>query len=537
MRIGAWKTGSCLGLGVLLLTLTACPGDRPAREAREGGTAVVGMRTDFQGFNPITSGDAYGIEINNYALFTPIVRYDADLNVQPWLADSWQEQGDTAVVFNLRRDVRWHDGTRVSAEDVKFTFDMAKDPAAASLLASAFIAEIAEAEVIDSFTIRFRYNRPHAQALESFWWSPAPRHLLEGVSAAAMRNAPYNRQPVGSGPYRFVEWRENDRLILERNPDYPQGLGGPPSLDRVVFRIIPEPATMLNELLTGGVDYDIPVTPEQTRQLRDRDDIELYSGPGRTYYYLGWNNQRAPFTDAAVRRAMTLAIDRQQIIDAMLFGHARPAVGPIPPWSPLFPGVEPLPHDPDEARRTLDERGWQPGPDGIRRDAAGRPFRFTLLTSDHPTNRAVVEVVQSHLRQVGVDAQIQILEFQTVLAQHRARDFDAVLANWVLDNFKLAAAPRSLFHSSLAAVEGTPNRSGVAHPEIDRLIEAGAVAADPNEARQVWGQFLEVVQREQPFTSMFWLDELVARRDRLRGVEVDARGELASIAQWWVEGR
>jgi peptide/nickel transport system substrate-binding protein len=508
----------------------------PTGEARQGGTAVVGMRTDFGGFNPIVTSDAYGVEINNYALFTPLVTYDANLDVQPHLADSWQEEGDSAVVFNLRRDVRWHDGQPVTAEDVKFTFDLAKDPAAAALLASAFLADVAEAQVIDPYTIRFRYERPHAQALENFWWAPAPRHLLEGVAAGDLRNAPYNRQPVGSGPFRFVEWRENDRLVLQRNDEYPQGLGGPPNLDRVVFRIIPEPATMLTELLTGGVDYDVPLTPEQTREVEGNPDIELLSGPGRTFYYIGWNNRRAPFTSPRVRRAMTLAIDRQQIIDAMLFGHGRPATGPIPPWSPLYPGLDPLRHDADEARRLLEAEGWRPGADGVLRGPGGRPFSFTLLTSDHPVNRAVVEVVQAQLRRIGVDARIQVLEFQTVLAQHRGRDFDAVFANWVLDNFQVASAPMALFHSSLAAVPNSPNRSGVASPRLDALIERGAAATERGEAQRTWREFLEAVQEEQPFTSMFWLDELAAARSRLQGVELDARGELVSIREWWLEG-
>src|SRR5690606_27926601 len=132
-----------------------------------------------------------------------------------------------------------------------------------SLLGSAFLGDVAAAEVIDSFTIRFRYERPHAQALEDFWWAPLPKHLLEGVAPAELRNAPYNRAPIGSGPFRFVEWRANERLVLERNREYPEGLGGPPAAARVVFRIVPEASTMLTELVTGGVHIDIPVLPDQ----------------------------------------------------------------------------------------------------------------------------------------------------------------------------------------------------------------------------------------------------------------------------------
>src|SRR5690606_284876 len=176
-----------------------------------------------------------------------------------------------------------------------------------------------------------------AQALEDFWWAPVPRHLLEGVAPADLRNAPFNRNPVGSGPYRFVEWRANDRLVLERNPDFPEALGGPPALDRLVFRVVPEPATLLTELLTGGLHVDIPVVPDQAARIEANPNLELFSFPSRTVYFIGWNTRREPFTDARVRRAMTLAIDRQEIITALLEGYGSPATSTIPPWSPLYP--------------------------------------------------------------------------------------------------------------------------------------------------------------------------------------------------------
>ncbi len=501
----------------------------------QGGTVVVGMRADFGPFNSIVNTDIYTDELIKYALFTPLVQYDEDLEVQPYLAESWELEGDTAIVFRLRQDVTWHDGQPVTAEDVKFTFDRAKDPATASLLASAYLSEVESAQVIDLHTIRFDFVRPHAQALEDFWWAPMPKHLLEGVPVEQLRTAEFNRNPVGSGPYRFVERRANERLVIERNPDFPEALGGPPHLDRVVFRIIPEAPTMLAELLTGGVQIDIPLFPDQAEEVRARNDLELFSYAGRTFFYIGWNNRREPFTDARVRRAMTLAIDRQEIIDALLFGHGTPAAGPIPPWSPLDPEVEPLPYDPEQAATLLESAGWvDRNGDGIRENAQGRLLRFTLMTSDAPLNRAVVEVVQAHLRRVGVAADIRIVEFQTLLTQHRGRDFDAVFTSWVMDNFQVASTPVALFHSRWADVPGSANRSAYANPRADRLIEAGAVATDPDEAREIWREFTELLREEQPLTFMYWLDELAASRRIVQDVVMDPRGELVSIADWWL---
>ncbi len=514
------------------LALSGCPG--PERE-RPGGTVIIGMRTDFGGLNPITNTGLTTDHVMKYGLFTPLIQYDEDLNPVPHLAESWEMHGDTAVTFTLRDDVRWHDGQPVTAHDVEFTFDMAKTPETASLLASAYLAPVESAQVLDERTIRFDFAYPHAQALEDFWWPPVPRHLLEGVPPAEMANAPFNRNPVGSGPYRFREWRAAQRIVFEANPDYPEGLGGPPSAQRVVFRVVPEAATRLTELLTGGVHIQLNVEPDQVQRVEQTAATELHAAPGTTLFYVGWNNQRQPFTDARVRRAMTLAIDRQQIMDALLRGHARPATSTIPPWHRYSPGTDPLPYDPDQAGRLLDDAGWLEGPDGVRRSPDGQPLRFRLMTTERALNRAIVEVIQDQLRRVGAAAQIEILEFQAMLAQHRTRDFDAVLSNWVLDNFQMASAPRSLFHSAEADVEGSANRSGVRNAELDRLIEAGAVATDDGDALDIWRQFTEVLQREQPFTFMFWMDDLSGARDVVSGFRTDERSEFVSMRDWSVQ--
>src|SRR5687767_6005346 len=300
-----------------------------------GGTVIVGMRSDFGGFNPVTSSGQYDIELMNYALFTPLVQYDSALGVRPYLAESWELQGDTGVVFHLRNDVQWHDGQPVTAHDVEFTFNLAKSPETASLLATAFLANVASARVIDERTIEFKFTAPHAQALEDFWWPPVPRHALQNVSAAELRNAPFNRQPIGSGPYRVQEWRANEQLVIVRNANFPQALGGPPPAERVAFRIIPEASTMLTEVLTGNIHVDIPLAPDQAQQVQSGSDTQLHSFPGKTVYFIGWNNARPLFADARVRRALGMAINRQEIVTALLKGQGEVAAGPIPPWHRL----------------------------------------------------------------------------------------------------------------------------------------------------------------------------------------------------------
>ncbi len=531
-----------VALLVLAGALVACGGERQGEQAgagpkARGGTVVVGMRDDFGPLNPVVNTDQYTDELIKYGLYTPLIQFDAKLNPVPYLAQSWDMTGDTGVVFHLRRDVRWHDGQKVTAQDVKFTFDLAKNPATASLLADAYLSKVDRAQVVDSFTVRFHFSHPHAQAIQDFWWAPVPQHVLAGIPPAQLRDADFNRHPVGSGPYHFALWEANDRLVVEREPSFPAALGGPPLLDRVVFRIIPEPATLETELLSGGVQVDVPLEPDQLQGVQQNSSLRIFAFPGRTVYFIAWNNQRPPFNDPRVRRALTLAIDRDQIRNALLRGHGQVAVSPIPPWSPLYPDVPPLPFDRAQAARLLAQAGWTvKGNAAFASNAAGQPLHFTLITSNRPFTLSVAQVVQSMLRQVGVQVDVRAIEFQTFLTQYKSRDFDAAFADWVMDNFQVASAPTALFSSALAAVPGSSNRAGVTSPRLDQLMARAAAETSDRAARSDWQAFVEELQAEQPFTFMFWYAELSAADKRVHGVVMDPRGQLLTMKDWWLTG-
>jgi peptide/nickel transport system substrate-binding protein len=470
------------------------------------------------------------MEVINFMLFTPLVQFGEDLDAVPALAESWEldEQG---VTMRLRGDVRWHDGQPVTADDVLFTFELAKNEETASLLESAYLTMVRSARVVDPQTIRFDFVAPHSQPLQAFWWAPLPRHLLGDVAPAQLAQAPFGRQPVGNGPFRFVSWAAQQQVTLEANPDYPEGLGGRPLLDRVVFRIVPEATTRLTEILTGAIDVNYTLLPDEARQVEGQRGVRLLHYPGREFLYLGWNNDREPFRDPRVRQALTLAVDRGQLVEALMFGYARPAAGMIAPWSPVDPGIDPLPHDPERARQLLQEAGWAPGADGVmRRD--GQPLRFTLMSSEDRLRQDLSVVVQQQLRQIGADVQVRAVEFQTLLQQHRDREYDAVVSGWVLDHFRVDPTP--LFSCEEAGRLGSPNRAGYCNPDADRLMAAGMRETDEARAREIWGEFSRVLQRDQPITFLAWTEQLAAVNQRLQGVDMDVRGKLLTASRWWI---
>jgi peptide/nickel transport system substrate-binding protein len=530
-----WKGAGALALAAVL---AACTGD--GGEAGDvgdpvpGGTAIVSVTSDFQAFNPITNSALVTLEVINFALFTPLVQYDANFEPQPYLAEGW-ELDERGVTMRLRQDMFWHDGEPVTAEDVVFTFDLAKNPETASLLESAYLTMVRSAAVVDAHTVRFEWVAPHSQPMEAFWWAPVPRHLLQDVAPGQLAQAGFNRQPVGSGPFRFVSWDAGQQVILEANPQFPQALGGRPMLDRIVFRVVPESTTRLTELLTGAIDVNYTVLPDEARQVEQQRNVTLHHYPGREFLYVGWNNEREPFRDPRVRRALTHAIDREALREALMFGYAELMSGPVLPFSPLNPGTDPLPYDPEAARRLLAEAGFTPGAGGTMQGPQG-PLRFTMMASENRLRQDLATVIQSQLAQVGVQVEVRVMEFQTLLAQHRSRDYESVVSGWSMDNFRVDPTP--LFSCEEARRPQSPNRAGYCNPAADELMFAGLRETDTGRSRDIWGNFARILQQDQPITFLFWTEDMAGVAPRLQGVEMDARGKLVNVQQWWIpEGR
>jgi peptide/nickel transport system substrate-binding protein len=515
---------------IAVLILLACSGEVADSRSSAERTLVLGYASELQGLNPIISTDQNANELIYYLLFTPLVTYDADFNPAPALAESWVLT-DTSVTFQLRSDMTWHDGTPVTARDVQFTFQRAKDPEAASPLAAAYLGNVSSVEILGDHEVVFRFTAPHSEPLEDFFWPPAPAHLLEDIEPSELYRTEFNRSPIGNGPYEFVRWDVNQQLVFRANPSYPEGLGGPPGISSVIYRIVPDQTTMLAELLSGGVHVDGPLAPSDASRVDETPTLDLLSFPWRQFAYVGWNTRRPQFDDPAVRRALTQAIDRTSLISTILEGHGSAAAGPIPPWHRYAPALEPLPHDPDEANRLLDSAGWiDSDGDGIR-DRNGVRLSFELLANQrNPIYGDIAQIIQADLRAVGVEVHPRLLEWQTVLSMHRGRDFDAVLTNWVLDNFRVD--PRPLFHGSQVAVENSANRSSYSNPLADSLMDLGSRSLDDVEAARIWAEFSAVLQADQPVTFLFWQDELAGITRDLVGVSMDARGELATLPSW-----
>ncbi len=525
------------------------PEDLVPESERFGGTAVLGSILDLQTMNSLVANETYSRLVQLEILFMPLVKYNEALEPRPWLAERWDTTRvapDTLeLTFHLRRDIRWHDDQPTTAEDVKFTYERVLDPAVGSSLASSFAQYSPRAVLVDPYTIRFRL-RPHAEFLDG--WSQLaimPKHVLGEVPLDQLSTHSFgSREPVGNGPFRFVRRVPGQEWVFEANPDFPAELGGRPYLDRLVFRVIPDQTTLLTESLTGGVDVYIGVSAEQAAQLDGSPDVVLVSAPSSQWTFIGWNGRLPMFDTPAERRALTMAIDRAGIVNALLHKHAEVGRSTVTPGHWSYDAADPqttLPYDMDSARRLLAEAGWRDRDgDGILEDEQGLPFRFTLKTPHgNDTRRDITQIVQAQLKQLGIDVRPSVVEGNTLIGQlvgnvnrqgERERDFEAVVMGWV-DN--LRKDDSNLFHSR--NLNNPFQIAGYSNPRADMLLDTLGLIMDRSQARPLWREYQALIAQEVPSTVLYYPYRLAGVHKRVQGVEMDSRGELATITRWWID--
>jgi peptide/nickel transport system substrate-binding protein len=538
---------------LLFAIATACtPGDQrgdgggaddvPESE-RYGGTVVVGGFGDLQGLNPLSASDNNSQNIMRDVLMMTLVKYDENIELVPWLAERWDTvrvAPDTLeLTWHLRRDVNWHDGTPTTGEDVVFTFERITNPETAFPNLQRLEHYSRKVELVDPYTVRMRL-RPHADFLDIFVMTPvAPRHILGDVPPAQMIQHPFQANPVGNGPFRFVRRVAGQEWVFDANPDFPEALGGRPYIDRLVYRFVPEMTTLLTELLTGRVDVYLQPNPNQAETIRAADGVELRSTTSLQWNYLAFNTRLPIFQDARTRRAIGMAIDRQQILDALVYGYGDVGRFSLPPVHWGYEEDAVLPHDPEGARRLLAEAGWTEGPDGILRDQEGRPFRFTIITNaGNDVRRDMAEVIQAQLRPLGIAAQPRLVEWTTMIQQlqgspgpggERRRNFEAVISGWV--NFH-QMSDAGILHSR--NLNQPYQYVGYANPRADALIDTLTLMVDRDEARPLWSEYQQLLVNEAPYINLHFPHRLNGVRTRLRDFVADTRGEFINARKWWI---
>lgn len=484
------------------------------RVPRDPHALVVALANAPVILNPLLAADSYSSEVNQHLFESLIDRHPDTLEPLPKLAAAWTISEDgKKYTFSLRRDVVWHDGVPFTADDVVFTFERIRDPAVDAARLRHFYRDVENIEKLDAYTVRFTYRYPYAYALTMLGkMRILPKHRFS--SEEPFNTHPANSAPIGTGPFRFTSWNAQ-RLTLSRNETW---WGQPSYLSAIVFRIVPDATVQFQLLKKGDLDV-VTIQPIQWARQTTTDDFTHRFQKLRFYLpnfvYVGWNHARPFFRDAAVRRALTMMIDRQGIVDKQLFGNGEVVSGPFYPFGPSYDQtIAPLSFDPAEAEKMLTEAGWSDHDgDGIR-DKDGVAFRFTYVYSTGSKRAQSIGLfLREELARIGVDMELRQLEWATLLGMVTRREYDAVSLSW---NLPFDGDPYSLWHSSQAA-QGS-NITGFADPEVDHLLELARTTFDEQERFALYRKLHRLLHEAQPCSFLFSEPSLVIVSRRFENI-------------------
>jgi ABC-type transport system substrate-binding protein len=460
--------------------------------------------------------DSFLKELNGFLSAKPELKPHVEIvQTQPFLAEP-------VVAFTLRDDVRWHDGEPFTSRDVLFTYRAIMDDATASPRKPDFLY-ILRVETPDAHTVRVVYRKPYSPALSSWMIGMLPAHILEGKSPDWWA-VHFNRNPVGTGPFRFDEWKTNEYVRVVRNPDYFDAPG--PWLDSIVFRVLPDQLSLRLAFETRQVDF-WSVDPWAVGHFEGDKRFDLFSSPSSSYTYVGWNLRRPIFQDEKVRQALAHAVNVPEMVKYILYGRGVQSTGIFTPKMWFFnPDVKPFVYDPDKARQLLAEAGWKPGKDGIL-EKDGQRFSFTLITNNgNEIRRDIATLVQDDLKKLGIEVKIELYEWAVFLKNFINKgDFDAMVLGWALgpdyDQYQI-------WHSS----QSNPEQLNVVkyqNPEVDKLLVDIREEYNRDKIIALAGQLQSTIYRDQPYlflyvpegTSVMWKDSYRIRRPDRRGAWIN----------------
>lgn len=575
MRIhgtSGWYLSFVVGVLVLMLLGSHAPGSA-ADQPVSGDWLVSHILSDPESLNPLTSNDAGASNILGYITESLLRRHPQTLELLPHLATARPQISDDKLTytFTLRRDAHFQDGKPLTGQDILFSLKALKNPWVNAPFRRVYYQSLVEATLLDDVTLRLTAKEPYFLNESVFGgFEVLPRHyydpegLLDPMSVAeidAMRpgesdttphgvrakqfaerfNQDFARKPLGSGPYRFSEWETGQKVVLQRDPRY-WGNGkvdkDQPYLDQRVLRVFNNTDAALVALKAGEIDT-MGLQPiqhlKQTSGARFDKQIakHLYFSP--SYSYIGWNNDHPIFRDRRVRQAMTLLTDRRQMVKSILFELGEVVDSPIYLFRPEYDkALVSHPFDPKQALQLLGEAGWKDTDgDGILEkviDGQKTPFRFEIkFNSGNDIRKSVALTLQDELKKYGIDANVRQLDWTIFLDDVRNHKFDAVILGWAMSVTEPDAY--QVWHASQAENRGS-NHISFKHDRVDALLEEYRRTFDAAKRIELYREFQQILNQEQPYTFLFLQKSILAVDRRFQNITLYPGGPRA--LEWWV---
>ncbi|MBS3902251.1 MAG: peptide-binding protein [Dethiobacter sp.] len=502
---------------VMVALFTASCGQSSKPQSAE--PLVWGMHTDIETLNPIFTESANEANILN-AIFSTLIKVNDELEFEPYLLEEMPvvSQDGLTYQFKLREGIKFHDGVELTAEDVKFTYEMkmAEKNAVPSRLRWERIANF---EIIDKYTFYITLKEPDITWLEGWAYAESmivPKHILEAEFIQGgnelSKGGNFSRKPIGSGPYRFVEWKANEFVMLEAFTDY---FRGKPQIEKIVFKVVPDLNTMLARFSIGEIDIYDRAAPDHYRQLlklqEDGMPIEVHNFPSFMSMNAIFNMRLPVFQDRAVRQALNYAFPKERFIDVVLDGVATVAHADTPPMSWAYnPNLKEYEHNPEKAVQLLREAGWKLGEDGVFAKNGVR-LSFTINTNTgNPVREAFQEIAKQEWEAIGAEVFIQNYEAATL--------FGDILRNLKFDMIVLGSAAgidpdsKTLWHSSQRPeLYGTgQNFAGFSNQRIDELLEAGLKETSQEARVAIYHEVQQILSQEVPYLFICFFNSITA---------------------------
>lgn len=505
------------------------------KEPEDGGDLIIGSIGSPILFNPLYSSDGVSADIQDF-LFEGLVgsnKKDFGPNTEKLAASVEESEDGLTYTVKLKEGIKFHDGEPLTADDVVFTYRIPLSDDYDGPRKSYFEA-LESVKKIDDRTIKFHLNKVDAQFHSiGLSFGILPEHILKDVPIHELAEHEFNtKKPIGSGPFKFVEWKDGEFVKVEAFEDYYQGR---PHLDTITVKFATDTNALLTQLQNRDIDFyaGIPASDIETvKSFQDKIGIKLKEGLAPSYTFFAGNMRNELFKDKEVRQAINHAIDREAIVNEILEGHGEVAHVPESPLSWAYhDDVPKFTYDPGKAKRILADAGWKPGKDGILKKD-GKRFSFELKTNlGSQVREDVVVLLQEQLKKVGIEVKPVFVEYSTFTNDVKPGvwNFDAVIFAWLLGT---DPDPSIFFHSK--EIEKGLNFIGYSNPELDRLLEQQLKERDREKRKKLLGNIQVKLAEDLPYTLLFYPTEYRAMPAELEGYEFHPLHKIYKPHKWWL---
>ncbi len=466
--------------------------------------------------NPVLANDTASTEITRW-LFNGLFKYDKDGNPIEDLALSHTFETNTKLIISLRKNIKWHDGKEFTAKDVVFTYNTILDPKVFNSIKSNY-KEVESVKAIDDYTIEVIYKKAYFKALEIWMVGILPKHLLKNEKN--LMTSTFNKNPIGTGPYILKSFKVGQNIKLKANDNYFEGR---PKIDELLYKFIPDTNTSFLFLKQKKLDLS-GLTPLQIdRQIDDdfKKSFKIIEEPSFSYSYVGLNLKNEKFKDIRIRKALSLAIDRQELVDILFFGHGKVCNGPFLPGSFAYDEkTKPVEHNIEKAKKLLKELGYD----------KNNPFSFEIVTNTgNDTRINAAQILQYQLSKAGVKMKIRVMEWQAFLNTIvHPRNYEAMLLGW-----SLALMPDAypLWHSS-SDKTGRFNLVGYSNKEVDELIEKGSTTIRREELSKIYKSIFKKITEDIPYLFLYIPNSITVVNNKIENIEPAFIGITHNQKDW-----